>query len=601
MNWKSFFQRVRYNIVNYVNSLMKPRHLFISEVMQFRFIEFKTKKIRYDISKHYYTLSLKNKDDIYKYLFSLLMLLLIFLLPFMSKDVGLSADEIRKNENAKAVYEYYADGNQAVKSIPDLIYQGQAIDNLAYAINQWFGFDDFLVTRHLINSFFGWLIILVTGLLLVRLFCWRAAFFGALFLFISPRFLGPVFSDLVDVPFAFAYIFTIFQILLFCFDLPVIKWNRIFYITLAISLATMITDGGFVLILYLFAFVVLYFISQNPIKKFFTKKYLISFFQLLALLTGITVVVYLVDFIYLPGELHATAVSPFEAVSLLKNNIHPSVQLFEGHFFRTESLPHYYLFKMMFITIPFVLLLGFLIHFLLLKKVIGTIRLFSEIVLLVAFFYPFFVGNNGNINPDNDWSLFLFIYPVFVVLAVGGMEAILRKIDDFYTNIVITGIFLLLSIMPLRHVIFNHPVSYVYYNEISGGIDNAYGKYPLDYNEQINKLTARSLIKYIDNQEVKDSVGTQKIIVFTDGGQGLQYFLRNDTSRISLGFCEYDKLDSTTNWNYFISFANNKTSQQLKNKTWLHDGTFNTLKLERKPIVAFIKNPRDTIEAIPLE
>ena len=580
---------------------MKPRHIFNSEVMHLRFIKFKTKKIRYDISKHYYTFSLKNKDDVYKYIFSLLMLFIMFLFPFMSKDVGLSSDEIRKNENAKAVYEYYAHGNQDVKSVSDLTYQGQLVDNIAYAINQWIGADDFLIVRHLINSLFGWLILLVTGLLLVRLFCWRAAFFGVLFLFISPRFFGSVFSDLVDVPFAFAYIFTIFQLLLFCFDLPIVKWNRIIYITLAIIFATLISDVGFVLIFYLVGFVMLYFISQNPIKKFFTKEYFVSFFQLLALLAGMTIVVYLVDYIYLPAEVHLSIVNPLEAVSLLKNNLHSSLQLFEGHFFQTENLPGYYLLKMIFITIPFVVLLGFLVHFILLRKTISTVLLFPEIVLLIAFFFPFFVANNQHIFLVNDWSLLLFIYPVFVVLAVGGIEALLRKIDDFYTNIVIVGIFLLLSIMPLRHIIFNHPVSYVYYNEISGGIDNAYGKYSLDYNDQINKKTARALVKYINNQGIADSLKGKKYVVYTDGGKGLQYFLQKDSAQISLGFCDYSELDSATNWDYFISFANNKTSAQLKDKSWLKSGLFKTYTIEGKPIVAFIKNPRDTFSSVSYE
>lgn len=580
---------------------MKPRHIFNSEVMHLRFIKLKTKKIRYDISKHYYTFSLKNKDDIYKYIFSFLMLFLLFLIPFMSKDVGLSADEIRKNENAKAVYEYYSYENQDVKSIPDLKYQGQAVDNIAYAINQWIGADDFLISRHLINSLFGWLILLVTGLLLVRLFCWRAAFFGVLFLFISPRFLGSVFTNLVDIPFAFAYIFTIFQLLLFCFDLPIVKWNRIIYVTLAIVFATLISEAGFVLIFYFVAFVMIYFISQNPIKKFFTKEYFISFFQLFALLAGMTVVVYLVDYIYLPAELHSTPINPLEALSLLKNNLHSSMQLFEGQFFQTENLPGYYLLKMMFITIPFVVLLGFLVHFILWRKTISTVLPFPEIVLLTVFFLPLFVANKQHIFPANDWNLLLFIYPVFVVFAVGGIEALLRKIDDFYTNFVIVGIFLLLSIMPLRHIIFNHPVSYVYYNEISGGIDNAYGKYPLDYNDQINKKTARALIKYINNQAIADSLKGQKTIVYTDGGKGLQYFLQKDSAQISLGFCEYDELDSTTNWDYFISFANNKTPAQLKDKSWLKTGLFKTYKIEGKPIVAFIKNPRDTFPSVVSE
>ena len=44
-----------------------------------------------------------------------------------------------------------------------------------------------------------------------------------------------------------------------------------------------------------------------------------------------------------------------------------------------------------------------------------------------------------------------------------------------------------------------------------------------------------------------------------------------------------------------------KTPAQLKDKSWLKAGLFKTYKIEGKPIVAFIKNPRDTFPSIVSE
>jgi hypothetical protein len=51
----------------------------------------------------------------------------------------------------------------------------------------------------------------------------------------------------------------------------------------------------------------------------------------------------------------------------------------------------------------------------------------------------------------------------------------------------------------------------------------------------------------------------------------------------------------------FYLFCQYKTPAQLKDKSWLKKGLFKTYKIEGKPIVAFIKNPRDTFLSVASE
>jgi hypothetical protein len=594
-----FLKKVLYSILDFFKYFSR-RHLG-DDVMHIRFAQLHQPKLKYDIRKKFFTFSIKTKDDLFKYLFVALMLVLAVYMPWKSTDLGISDMEIQHMQYAEAYYNYHAHGDNALLSMSYFTHHGQFTDNLCYALSQWFHVADPFSLRHIMSAVFGWLTILTLGFFLVRLFAWRAAFIGALFLFISPRFLGNAFTDLTDTTFAFAFLFSIYQIYLFCSELPIIKWYRILLITLGIIFANSIHIGGFFLIACLFLYPWGYYLTHNPIKKFTTQAYWANLLFLTLVLAGITLIVHIVDLLYLPFALQDTVLNPFRAIPSMLTEPHPVRQLFDNEMIWANNTPPNYFFKYLFITIPFVILIGFILFWGFIRTLIRQMRPAYFAMILFTFFVPLFYVAGKGVNIYEDFALYLFIYPFFVLIATSGYEGILRRVDDRYTNFVIVAIIFLLTLMPLRHVVLNHPYENVYFNEISDGIHNAYGKYELDYNFHGNKEACEWLKSHIHDEQVREFKDVDKVIVGTDGNKACQIFFEQDTAFIQLLFFPYHERNEH-HWDYYISFANAISSHDLQQQRWPPKDAIKTYVLEGKTMIAIMQNkvhtiPQDTVPA----
>lgn len=601
-----FLKKVLYSTLDFFKYFSRRQSVIGDDVMHIRFAQIKQPKLKYDIRKKFFTFSIKTKDDLFKYLFVALMLILAVYMPWKSTDLGISDMEVQHLQYAEAYYNHHASNDTAILSMPYFSHHGQFTDNLCYAITRWLHIDNPYSARHIASAVFGWLTILTLGFFLVRLFAWRAAFFGALFLFISPRFIGNAFTNLTDTSFAFAYIFSLYQLYLFCQELPFIKWKRLIYITLSFILANSIHIGGFFLMACLYLFPWAFFITHNSIKKINTKPYWANLLFLTFILVGVSIVVHIVDLIYLPYQLQDTVLNPFRAIPLMLTAPHPVQQLFDNHLIWSNQTPPNYFFKYLFITIPFVILIGFVLFWGFCRTIIRQVRPVYFGLLLFVFFVPLWYVAGKGVNIYEDFALYLFIYPLFILLATGGYEGILRRIDDRYTNFVIVAIIYILSLMPLRHVILNHPFENVYFNEISGGIQKSYGKYELDYNFHGNKMACEWLLDHIRNEQIRHFKDVDKVRVGTDGNQACRIFFEQDSAFIQLQYFPLNERNKHK-WDYYISFANAIPAYDLKNQLWPPKGTVQVYYLERKPLIAIIQNeieidtvPQDTItQTIP--
>ena len=173
-----------------------------------------------------------------------------------------------------------------------------------------------------------------------------------------------------------------------------------------------------------------------------------------------------------------------------------------------------------------------------------------------------------------------------MLIAASGLECALRQINDRYTNIVILGLLGLLSFMPIRHILRNSPYTSLYFNEVSGGIHNAYAKYALDSNFEANKEANEWLKGYIREHDTGHY--TQRpITVATNGNSACELFYHRNPG-INLVFKEYDRLDTT--WDYYVAYCNQIPITQLRNGTWPPDSTLHLMSFEQKPMVAFYRN-----------
>lgn len=154
--------------------------------------------------------------------------------------------------------------------------------------------------------------------------------------------------------------------------------------------------------------------------------------------------------------------------------------LFEGSLLKPEDLPWYYLLKLMGMqfTEPLIILAisGFMLG---IKEMFKGQLEKTDVGILVAwFFLPVFYVMFFKPTIYNNFRHFMFItIPIFIFAGL-GLEKLFSLIHDNKIRVIIIAGFLAFGIIPIVKL---HPYQYVYYNEFSGGVGNAFREFEMDY------------------------------------------------------------------------------------------------------------------------
>lgn len=585
----SIWERIFIRIKNFVDKLLYYDNLFDDNVWKIRFSKDNKKKLKYKIDKSQFSLSLKTSDDLFKYLWAILLVAALVWMLVLNRQIGISDREVAQNEYSELLYNHFhhiGDVN-AYKSHPYAHTQAQIIDLLVYSLSKTLHFDDIYAFRHTLSAIFGWLLIAYLSFILLKAFSWRAAFFTVFFLVISPRFFGYSLSNLVDVTFAFFFIYSIMQMYYFSRELPIIRVSRLIRIAIGILLTLSVHNSGSSLLQLFMVFTLLNFFLYNPIKKIFTIEYAKALGLVAAAIVAMWITVAIVHSAC-TFFLETSLIVPNKAFASLVTNIpFDQNQIFEGHFIGPDNFPTRYLTKYLYITTPTVVLICFLLFFVFFGNATKTLKPFSIFIFIYTFLFCCNRVKTHYMNPDTLWAILYCIYPLFMLIAVSGLECTLRHIHDRYTNPVILGLLAILSFMPIRHILFNSPYISLYFNEVSGGIHNAYAKYALDSNFEANRTANEWVKTYATQHDIGQHYTTRPIVIATNGNRACSLFYQND-SDFKLVFKDYDRLDST--WDYYVAYCNQIPVTQLRNGTWPPDTALHQLLFEQKPMVAFYRN-----------
>lgn len=169
-----------------------------------------------------------------------------------------------------------------------------------------------------------------------------------------------------------------------------------------------------------------------------------------------------------------------EALVKFSSFDHTRVLLFEGQLYTADTLPLYYLPKLMLLqfTIPveILILVGFLIglYWVSRKKVDQ-----SKFWLLFAWFIlPLMFGMFVQASHYGNFRQYLFALPPLFVFA--GI-AIQQAVELLKRPVWIVLAVVLMVGSGVVNIVHLHPYQYVYYNEFAGGVAGAYEEYELDY------------------------------------------------------------------------------------------------------------------------
>lgn len=585
---------IKESIYHYLKKLkyriLYPLNVFENEVEDIRMSNENIRRYKIQhLRKAFFSISIKGKDDVFKYLYYLLILVLIVLLPFAALRNGISEKEVEQHHRAELLYQYYADDNPAILEYTDTQTHTQSIDFLCYCLTKWLHIESVYDVRHLAGAFLAWLIIIVTGSYLMNLFSWRAAFFGSLFLVLSPHFMGQSFGNLNDICFSFFYLMAIYQIYTLIGELPIVKWKRLAFIIISIAAATSIHVGGFILLHYMFISVIVAFIVVNPITQFFTKRYFKNLGILILIMMGISAIVYLLYALYPLHGIRSLAIRPHHGVLDMAENQPITNILWGGQMLSSHDLTVGFIFKRLQFTVPLLIIAGIILHFVVIKNIVKKVHLANLVLLGFALLYPLWTLQGEKCEIYDGWAIYMMIYPFLVMFSAAGYEGLLRKVDDKYTNFVIVSAMLLLSFMPLRHTIFHYQTLGIYFNELSGGISASAGKYAIDEGENANKTAFTWLIKNADR-----NVDSLPLVVYTDGNHACDYYFRNHSKEFTLAHSTLQNAD-TLNWDYFVCFIDAAEPSELKSGKWAKTKSKRRFYVENQPVALILHRNRPII------
>lgn len=524
-----------------------------------------------------------------KVIFWILAMVMLAALLLISRDAGISGDEEVHYQHSEMVYNYFSSMGQDQSSIDTpkthLQYYGQAYDNLVTFLIHWLGIDDIYGFRHLMSSLSGWLTIVVTALLAAYFSGYGAAIFVLLLFAVSPTFLGHAQNNLKDIPFAMAYISSIYFSLKLVYSERKLTKQTIILLILSIAFAIGIRVGGVLLVFYLGFFMFMKIALEWLKYKSLDLKQLNNFLLLFGV---ISISGYLLGLITWPYALQNPLLNPWEAYQVMTNYPITVRQIFEGKFDWSDFHPWYYLPKYMAITIPLVVFSGIAVFIFNTKKNYSAHQKVQLWLVLFTILFPIvFVLLKGS-NLYGSWRHFLFVYPGIILIAALGFHAIFNRYKHRLIRIAAVVLLLALSFHPVKFMAINHPYYYLYYNQFVGGLKGAYGNYETDYYYHSMREGAEWLKKYLKNE-------TPSSPIIVGGNFPAQWYFRNEPS-IQFVYISYQNR-SDYNWDYAIIANSYIPPAQLKNKTWPPSNTIHTITADGVPICAIIKRvTKDDLE-----
>lgn len=523
----------------------------------------------------------EGESVIYRPLYVVLLAVMLGTMMILSTDAGISGDEHLHVKHAKDILNYYKTLGEdktaaTITASNNLPYYGQLPDTVIYIITELFSIDDYMGFRHLVCSIIGWIGILFASLLAKRVGGWRAAVFTALLLFISPRYLGHSFNNLKDIPFATACIMSVYYMVKFLDNLPKIRLSTSIMLALSIAFATAIRVGGLLMMAYFGLFALVYYIyRRKELKPVFTKTLIWSL--------GICLVAYIIAVLVWPYALEAPVSHVADTLRNMNKFAVSLRQIFEGESIWSNALPWYYTPKYILMTIPLLVILGFVLSVVFLRH--NRKQWFHYAVLFFACIFPVFwiVINNSNVY--GGWRHSLFVYPPMVVLAGLGLSTLLSLIKNKYVKYVTGLAFLVLAFHPVRHCIANHPYEYVYFNQLVGSTESAYGQYEMDY--YFHSL--REASEWVLHNAKRDGNTTSdKIIVASWHMPPVEYYFRKDTNRFKTAFTRWNE-KGETDWDYAIFCNTGIESECLRNNYFPPKNTVHRIEVDGKPICVVLK------------
>jgi tetratricopeptide (TPR) repeat protein len=457
----------------------------------------------------------KDGHPFFRLPYFLTLLLLLVFMPCVSGDYGITGDEDVQHAYGEHLYQYFATGgadDTAQDCCPDLganapqnlHYYGGFFDLLASTVYHSLGFSGSPYhTRHVLNALFGFLAILFTAKLTRRMGGYGAGLLAILLLALTPRFFGHAMNNPKDIPFAAAFIMTVYFLFRTIRMFPRPTFMALLGLTLGIAWSISIRIGGLMLIGFM-GLLGLWEVFGNPALRKHFKRDLKKYLKLL-LVVGIGG--YLLGLVFWPYAHLDPIGNPLKALGLMEQFDVGVRLLFDGDYIMSTQVPWYYEPRFMLITLPLAIFAGFaLLPLALLRSRYNKRHL---LMLLFVMVFPLAYAIYQSSPLYDGMRHFLFIVPPMAVLAALSWKSLIEWVRRKYAKLAVVAVIAALLFLPLRWMVANHPHTTNYYNEVYGPTAKSVGQYDVDY--WFNSLEP-AVNWLVENENLQGREDTVKIV-----------------------------------------------------------------------------------------
>ncbi|MBQ1605985.1 MAG: hypothetical protein II088_04155 [Bacteroidales bacterium] len=416
--------------------------------------------------------------------------------------------------------------------------------------------------RHATNAIFGFVGILFAALLAKRCRNWRTASFTMLLLGLSPVIFGHSMFNLDDIPVFATFAASLFFVKRLADHFPKPKIVDAVFFALSSALCITANPDCSLIVAIALILCIIGLVAQrkhNEIKKA-AIRYPIFAVGSLAVIFGIVILL-------IPQGIG-------EWLNSFSPNS-PTRILFEGKLVWTDLLPWYYNTKMLVMTIPAAVFVGMLLA-LGLCFVKKTNR--AEIITLVCISAVSILIFSLKSDTNGIWQHLLYAeIPLYIVAAI-GFDMLAESSRSTATQIAGIAIPLLLMIMPAVHIFRSHPYSHIYYNEFTGGLNHAFGRYELENYGVSNREAAQWII---DNGKYNLS-GDQLFVAARSEKAGKHYFgkYKYEVSIVETRWAER----ANHIWDYAIFPVTGIEPEILTSQYFPPKNTVDTISIDNVPI-----------------
>jgi tetratricopeptide (TPR) repeat protein len=521
------------------------------------------------------------KEARLKYIFYLSAAFLLILMLLLSRNAGITCDEVLHYNHSVAVYNYFAsqgkDQSALNTPVTNLKYYGQSYDNIATILIKWFNIEDVYSFRHIMSSIAGWLVILLTALFAVWLADYKTGILVLILFAVSPTFMGHTQNNLKDIPFALGYIASTFFTLKFFVSGRKNSYHDLIFLTASIAFSISVRAGGLLSICYLFFFFFIFyffkFIRENKIDLIEIRN---KFFWICC----IALISWFLSILLWPYALQGPVKNVIESYRVMAHFPSTFRQIFEGKVEWSDFMPWYYLPKSMLITIPVTVLTGLVLFCIFIRFKLNPEKtlLYGLVIFSVLFPIVFEVYEKSNLY--SSWRQFLFLYPGIVLLASTGYNHLYEYLKNRYLRWGMIALIIVLSFHPIKFILSNPEFYYLYYNQLVGGLRGAYSNYETDYYYVSQTDASKWLIDYLRKKDIHGKIKVKATY-------SVEWLFRNHPE-IETSYFRYEER-SQSDWDYAIVANRYITPFQLRNNIWPPENAIHIVYADKIPVGAVIE------------